>query len=291
MKDTSRLFEQYLAAYRSNCPHWTSSGCDSGHGCKCTAPAEVNAITRALLPPSCFDKNLSDFMGAVPGKDKPVLSSEVVAVAKAVLVKYCWNDLSFDGDTDFNAPAVLKRSVLTGRHANGTSLVIHGNSLRGHTTNSGSGDTFKHKLQVSNHSIGRTLLASIVMKEVVRQRSFPGHIGDTYEWISFPALKSRVTERDQDAVREYQTCDWLVVDAIHPLEKVSDNMKGYMLEKLNSVFVERSESRLPTILVFQYDIQADIDSNSLHEKVGLGLSQIVEDETTFRICLTDRGAQ
>lgn len=284
MKDISNLFEKYLAAYRKGCNHFQGGSCSRREGCDCVAPAEVWAFTEHLVPRSCFSKHLDSFVGVVPGEeDGQVLSPAVVAEAKRVLVEYCWGNVKYDASTDFQSPQMLQRSVLDRRRNDGTSLIIHGNSQRGMTTKSPKGIPLP---QVQKKSVGRTLLASIVMKEVIRRRSFPGHVADSYEWVSFPALKSRVTDRDHSAITDYQTADWLVVDGIHPLERVSDNMRGYQLEKLNAVFVDRIENRLPTILVFQFDITADLRAGTLHEKVGLGMSQIVEDDTTFKINLS-----
>ena len=286
MKDISNLFEKYLAAYRRECSHFQSGGCNREGGCECVAPAEVWAFTEHLIPRPCFSKHLSSFVGIVPGEeDGQVLSDPVVAEAKRVLIEYCWGHAKYDGTTDFNSPAMLQRSVLGKRRRDGTNLIIHGESRRGTTAKSPKGYALP---QIQKKAVGRTLLASVVMKEVIRQRLFPGHVADGYEWVSFPALKSRVTNRDQEAITDYQTADWLVVDGIHPLERVSDNMRGYQLEQLNAVFVDRIENRLPTILVFQFDIASDLKSGALHEKVGLGMAQIVEDESTFKISLTDQ---
>lgn len=289
MKDITRIYETYLSAYKSNCSFWKDGACSRKGGCECVSPAEVAALTRTLLPQSCFLKHLEDFSGDVPGEGS-VLPPAIVKTARDSVIEYCWGKGPFAPDTNFNSIELLKRSVLSYRRREGHSLIIHGDSYHRTTRQ----ETFQNRGMshdvkvpvVKKKATGKTLLASIVLKEVIRQRLFPGHLGDSYEWISFPSLKSKVMERENASIIDYQTCDWLVVDRIQPIDRVSENMRGYQLERLDTVFVDRIENNLPTILVFQFDITKDLEADTLQEKLGLGVSMIAEKDTTFNICLS-----
>ncbi len=289
MKEITKSRAFFLKQFRSTCPHCKAAPCPCA---VCEKSAEVWAYINELIPESCQTKGLKDWVGLAPDHKAPVISDEVLIAAKKKLVQYCWGKIEFDGDTDFDTKEMLKKSVIGKRREFGHSLVIHGNAMvstakREVDENDNSFlnkgvKQYQHTPHVYKKPLGKTLLASIVLKEAIRRRILPKHACDTYEWVSFPTLKARVMSKD-DAVIDYLAADWLVVDNIARIDKGSENSKAYQLEKIDAVFMERIEHRLPTILVFQFDID---QYPALHEEVGLGMAQIVADRNTTKISLT-----
>jgi hypothetical protein len=246
--------------------------------------AEFWAYVHALLPHACQTKDLSDFSGFVPGEDRQILPDKVVVSAREIAARYVWGDSKVAHKDDFSTLPLVKRAeeVLSSRRRSGTSLVIHGNSMvsQKQTVSNDYGNF--EKVRSRSVRTGKTLLASTVMKEVLRMRLQPGHLADSYEWVQFHTLKGRVVSGDSEAQSEYQTCDWLVVDGIDLLNNASDAAKQYQIDLFDRVFLERVEQGLPTILVFKIDIN-EIDG--IEEELGNGIAQIVSDPSTFKIGL------
>ena len=136
--------------------------------------------------------------------------------------------------------------------------------------------------RVVRQQVGKTMLAAVVMKEILKRRYFRGHDADTYEWVPFGTLKSLALERDNPEIGEYQTCDWLVVDDIVRGDRGSENMRNYSFSRLDSVFTTRMKYRLPTILVFQFNVIQEPDLSSV---VGAGMAMIVRDSNTIQVNL------
>jgi hypothetical protein len=209
-----------------------------------------------------------------------------VARAKQLVSRYCWGTSKID---DYSDPQLMRRSVLSNRREAGNSLVIYGEAGYGRASRAKSeepGGGYDVNVQVKKKPIGRTLLASLVMKEVIRQRAFPGHAAETYEWTSFTTLKSRVVNGDKEAISDYQTCDWLVVDGVHQMEHSTQGSKAYVFDKIDSVFGERLANELPTIIVFQFNIEKFPD---LESEIGVSMAEIALHDRTCRVNLSQGG--
>jgi DNA replication protein DnaC len=154
------------------------------------------------------------------------------------------------------------------RHASGNNIIIHGESKM---------------------PIGRTMLASIVMKEAFRLRDTHNTISHSYDWVDFSKLmreieKDVIHNEESDDLIDYNTCDWLVVDNIQKKLR-SEKQNTLYTDLLDSFFISRYKSGQPTILVFKFDIR---DKHFDFEKVyGTGLSRILESNKTFKIPLSE----
>jgi hypothetical protein len=237
--------------------------------------AEVWAYTAAVVPKDCQFLELPDFTGVTANQDA-VLKPEVVLTAQNRISKYCWGTYAtkVGAGLNPNSADALKNSVIDQRRRDGTAVVIHGNPYASADANN-----------LVPKKLGRTLVASIIMKEVIKRRLFVGHATDSYEWVQYQTIKTRVKAKDPEAIFGYQTCDWLVVDNIYLDEKGGDSLRVYGQEMLDTVFMERIDQNLPTILVFQFDINSY--ANRLPDIVGVGLSQIAQNQNTFKISLTN----
>ena len=296
MKPITVPKKKYLKQFQSTCPNFDGEVCKTGNGqpCICETLAEMWAYVSILVPAECYKLHLQDFSGTIPGTGKQVLSDDTVLQAKNLLIRYIWGKVDpseIDGFTDFTQPNWARRCELSHRRMNGNSLVIHGTAkslARPDESTRGEYKKLSHRYTENSvrHPMGKTLLASIVMKEILRMRLLPGHEADTYEWVSFPTLMSQVMSNNSEHVTDYQTCDWLVVDNIQPQSKAqrSEYAKAFHLDKLNGVFAERNQNQTPTILVLKFDLN---DYEDLENEVGEGLAELIRDRKTLKINLSD----
>jgi hypothetical protein len=285
MKDITRSVAEAMRIYTAGCKNWRDEVCRAEGECACRTASEMWGFIHTVIPRDCQRLSLKDFTGESPRGGR--LPENVVVKARNQIMKYCWdlvpkNGVEFDL-IDFDSPEMLQRSVIDKRRENGNCLVIHCDSLQAkkevtpRTAKKGELPVVR-KLQT-----GKTLLASIVMKEVIRRRVFAGHRADTYDWVSFPTLRAHVSERNTEEVADYKMADWLVVDGITKLNVASEKAMHYQLDRLDALFSQRADDGLPTILVFQFDLDMCVN---LEEEIGVGMARIVNDKSTCVISLT-----
>jgi len=172
------------------------------------------------------------------------------------LLNYCWHGITLD-DIQFyaNNNRELKldqKSIMRTRCINGTNLIIY---------------------SPSKSQTGKTFLASIVMREAIKQRSKPGYSSETYDWISFVMLRDLI-RKNSDKVSFLEACDWLVIDNITNDTGMSRASESYLSSIIDPFFTERLEERLPTIFVFKFDIEDP--SIRWEEKFGLAITSIIK---------------
>ena len=159
----------------------------------------------------------------------------------------------------------------------GISVVIHGESF-----------SLDHG-KLHHRQLGKTLLASIIIKEAIRLKFLDGHVGDSYEWADFSYMCKRLMaqaegERSyEDEIDNWEEADWLVVDSITFNDKTA-NGRQFRANVLEKVFVERKDKKLPSILVFQDDLNRCDD---LKGEYGPALSEIITSRKTMKICLSE----
>ena len=136
---------------------------------------------------------------------------------------------------------------------------------------------------VSPKPIGRTMLASIIMKEAIRLRATHKTRGQTYDWIDFSKL-FHVIEKDTVELSDYKSCDWLVVDNILRMTR-SVKQTTLMVDMIDPFFIERFYNKQPTILVFKFDIRDK--SMDIEKTFGIGISKILDSKRTLKIPLSE----
>jgi len=247
--------------------------------------AEMGAYIDGVIPDGFGDYTIFDFNGyAINKKDNSRTSTipkKVALRARNAISKYCWGipwkeiAEKKKNDGELAAKEYLRNhSAMMRRYKNGNNIVIYGESKR---------------------PIGRTMLASIVMKEAFRLRNTHRTLGQSYDWVDFSKLFRAIEgnvltnekERSEELVDElidYSTCSWLVVDNIQKKLR-SEKQNTLYSDLLDSFFINRYESNQPIILVFKFDIR---DKHFDFEKTyGTGLSKIIESDRTFKIPLSE----
>jgi len=232
--------------------------------CTCKKIAEIRAYTKALIPSGFETCSINDFKGRNLEGEK-VLDIKSTIKAKKDIIKYCW-DIDLDSEVDIekfkkisNTPSELnKYSIIDNRRKQGNNLVIFG-----------SGD----------RQMGRTLLASIVLKEVIKQRVKPGKHIENYNWVQFKSLKQSIIDDDKNAMN-YQTCDWLVVDNISNPQYSSVQQQTFITDQIDPFFLYRSERELPTIFIFRFNILSKVNLRTLESNLGMAISDIVKNKQT-----------
>jgi hypothetical protein len=265
-----------LKSYQKGCSFFKQSVCSRLGGCRCWLWSEVWAYIDSVVPDEYRHFTIQDFTGLRDGDQ--LLSPKIVKAARDVLVEYVWNGIASNQDYD---ETWLTKCVLNKRFEEGSSLIIYGDPWKQST--SGNNRPFRKPL-------GRTMLAAIVMKEVIFQRLLPGHSSDSYAWVHFQTLCHRLMDKangnkDYDAeIASYEQADWLVVDGIQMLPS-TDAMRGFKASVLEKLFGERVENKLPNILVFQDDVSKFDD---LQFDFGPSINSIINSRKTHRVAMLDK---
>ena len=171
-----------------------------------------------------------------------------------------------DLKTKMDQKGVMKflrgRSVMNQRLVHGNNVVIYGASTR---------------------PIGRTMIASIIMKEAIKLRITQHARKHTYDWIDFNTLVHEAKKESVD-LTDYRSCDFLVVDNItNPFRTVNQNT--FIVDVIDPFFIGRFRDKLLTILVFKFDITNP--SLLIENAFGGGMNQIIDSKRTYKIKLSD----
>lgn len=278
MRDITENILRNLHTYRSKCKHYKdNSVCERPKGCLCLKLAEIWAYIQDTIPDEYHHFTIQDFTGMK--NNNRLLSPKMVASAKAEILKYCWDGI--EPGTDYDATWISK-CILEKRRQNGNSILIYGDPWRQEITDG--------KVRTFKNPIGKTMLASVIMKECIFQRLLQNHSADTYAWVPYQTLCHRLMqhaagdESHASDILSYEECDWLVVDGIQN-QTASEATKGFKMNVLERLFGERVDRNLPNILVFQDDI-SKIDD--LLGNFGSSLNHIINSRKTFRVALVDK---
>jgi DNA replication protein DnaC len=261
--ETKLKLERYYASQCEHCSCDDISKCSKPNGCVCKVAAEAKAYMCSIIPHPYHKYTIWDFNGLTDSGT--TLSPTVVSNAKSILLKYCWRSVTLDDlqiniynrkDLDLD-----KKSIMDKRLTHGTNVLIH--SPNGSQT-------------------GKTFVASIIMREAIKQRVKPGGAVQTYDWIPFVKLKHLIRKEDE-SISHLESCDWLVVDDIPYDSGQTRGSEAYMSSLIDPFFAERLDSGLPTIFVFKFDINDQ--ANRWEDVFGLTISSIVKDKHSCKIKL------
>jgi hypothetical protein len=249
------------------------SFCLTPNACQCKVLAEVMAYVYGVIPDPYFKYTIHDFDGRRHGDDKDderILDETIALNAKKKIIEYCWEGLSIDKviiEEDLD-----KYSSINKRRQEGKNVVIYGDDEEYFSSTNG-------KIRQK----GRTLTASLIMKEIIRRRVEPKNQVQTYDWVSFPMLEYYLKQKDGNMVFSLSACDWLCVDDIPKKVNDSKAANAYRTSLLDPFFLERLESGLPTIFVFRFNITSL--SIPWEECFGIGINRIINDPKTCIISL------
>ena len=241
----------------------------------CSSIAEMWAYIYSVVPEEHSHFTIFDFMGQTLDKitkeKKAVMPGKVALHAKNEICKYCWG-MEWKAikakKEKIDQKSIMKflreHSKLNRRLKSGNNVAIYGSS---------------------SQPIGRTMVASIIMKEAIKLRVTHGARKHTYDWIDFNTLIN-AARQDSFDLADYRSCDFLVVDNItNTARTVKQNT--FIVDTIDPFFLGRFYNKLPTILVFKFDI--DNPTVSISNKFGAGVNKIVESNRTCKIPLSDGG--
>jgi len=238
----------------------------------CLSLAEMWAYIYSVVPEEHGHYTIFDFMGCIVDKvtkeQKTVIPSKVALHAKNEICKYCWgmewktikeNKSKMDKKTMMKF--LREHSVMERRLNSGHNVVIYGSS---------------------SQPIGRTMIASIIMKEAIKLRVTQRKRKHTYDWIDFNILMNAV-KNDSFDLADYRSCDFLVVDNITTSVR-SAKQTTLLIDLVDPFFIGRLADKLPTILVFKFDITSP--TVIMEKSFGGGINRIIESNKTCKIPLS-----
>jgi hypothetical protein len=256
---------------RRFCNVFDVNQCPNKSKCTCKIAAEIKAYINDVLSTPFIDLTLDDFNGK-DNNGRQLIASDVAVKAKEKVIQYCWKGVSLRdivGPDKLRSTQLDNRSYMDFRRQNGTNVVIYADSENG------------------NSPKGKTFIASLIMREAIKRRAFPGHSADIYEWLEHEQLVNLLRKDAQGnkeiIIADNQYADWLVVDDIP--SKLGISVRGMLFTSslLDPFFFERIQEKLPTILVFKFDITKT--TANLEQKFGIAINKIINDPKTFKISL------
>lgn len=247
---------------------------------KISETAEWWAYVHTAVPDGFGKYSIFDFNGyAIDKKDNSkthAISKKVAAIAKDKICMYCWGmrwkDIHKKKEEDLDSINVFlkNKSIMDKRREFGNNVVVHGQS-----------DT----------PIGRTMVASIIMREAIRLRISKCTIGDTYDWVDYSKLFDAIKQDSMDsrslgsmALAYYKSCDWLVIDNIEKKSR-SDKQTTLVSDLVDPFFWDRYNNQQPTILVCKFDIRDRMFD--LEKTFGVSFGRIINSKKTFNIPLSE----
>ena len=237
------------------------SQCQKGEKCTCKIAAETQAYFHAIIPEPYYKFTIHDFDG-LSTDNNLLIDGDVAIEAKKKVIDYCWKDVDILQVQDLSIAELDKHSCISKRRLRGNNVVIFDDS----SLNQKSGKNPK----------GKTLIASLIMKEAIKSRLFDAEsLCQTYDWVEYPILENKVLKKEDINVSELCSSDWLVVDDITYTDQ------RWRKQALDAFFLERYNDGLPTILVIRFDITKFNSEDAL----GVAITKIIRDPKTFVISL------
>lgn len=241
--------------------------------------AEVQAIMRNTIPDPYWGYSIKQLNGkAVEGDSKmTLLSADAVIKVRDQISEYCWKDADVVGDND---NSLLDKSIMSSRLREGKNVVIY--APNDADVNNAPNKLVAHRMGHLRNQKGRTMVASLILKEAIRLRFKSGNRAQSYDWIEYPVLKNALIE-SKSSMNLQKSCDWLVVDDIS-LEHTPNAMQ-YMSGVIDPFFISRLRNGLPTIFVFRFDIKNEDNFLNIEKGLGTAIHRIVNDPKTHVISL------
>jgi len=230
----------------------------------CDRVSEAWAYIDGVIPEDFRSYTIFDFNGK--STNRSLLPPDIASNARNIICNFCWG---------------LPWKIIEERHKidEEKKIFFRNNSIILKRMNRGNNIAIFGK---SDGPIGRTMVASIVMKEAIRLRMRPKNIGHTYDWVDFPSLKDSL-RNDAPSLADCRSCDWLVIDDITKHSFPSLKQRAYLSDLFDPFFMYRLKNNLPTILVFKFDIRDQTEN--LESTMGLGISNMVNNKKTIKIPL------
>lgn len=238
------MIDDQLTHLRLHCPSvGENKACSRKAACICSAVAEINGYCMKTLPAGFEFADLGNLNGIANGCK--VLTDQVVRRVMGKIGDYCFGE---DFSESIPNRAQLNQiSKMDLRFSEGHNLVIHGS---GGVSSSGR----------SKIPLGKTLIASIIMREAIWRRMFSSNRAFSYMFSSSEMIiESVIASKKAKEIPHARTVDWLCVDDIYA-------GRFHLASILDETISYRMSVRLPTIIILQFDAaqQTDIESEIGH---------------------------
>ncbi len=271
MQDISKIIEIYLPIFREGCSKFDSPQCKREGGCVCELMSEIRANIYTTLPPEYRNSDFNQLTGKVKNQVIDRFKNGKLGKIKHSLWQYLFGDNPIKlnlSRSDFD-----KISIMDKRFKDGSCLLIHGNPIDLKKEDDG-------KIKSIQSPTGKTLMASIAMKEAIFRRQFKSNEAFVYHWISFIELRQKLKAKNDEDVNDCQECDWLVIDDISVIDDGSRKGDGsWVKTAFDSFLISRLKDRKPTILVCRFDL----DAINVVDCMGLAFNKIYTSENTVII--------
>lgn len=263
------LYQEFLKAYCQS-KKIDLEKCPDEAKQSCARAAEARAYISTIIPEEVNRFSILN----VDGKDKE--GKEILDVRDALRVKniicqYCWNKtwekISEENDKDDKRirKYIHNNSCMDKRRQDGANVMIWGGS---------------------KSPQGKTMMASIIMREAIRLRLTKNTIEHDYAWVSWGALKSDIFHDTFD-MAIYRSCDWLVIDDIEDFSLFGEEKRSRISGMIEPFFSYRMKNNVPTIFVFKFDLS---DRKNISSGLGTTIASIYNRDSTFKISLGGKDA-
>ena len=276
MKNITALKERYEKLYANKFCSVGNISCCPHTECTCRIAAEIRAFIDSVLPDGFARFSIKDFTGRSAHQEE-LLTSEIALEAKIKIAQYCWGiaDKDILKQIEQDAAKLDSMSVMDKRWMRGTNVVIYGTSTKRVVDE-------ENNAKIVEVQKGRTLAASIIMKEAIKRRIDKNNIVQSYDWVHYHSLRKLLSDKSESEYSESRSASWLVVDDI--VEPYSSaNANSYISSLVDPFFQERVDNGRPTIFVFKFNVlQKDIERH-----FGVVVNNIIRNPDTFLIRLSD----
>lgn len=242
--------------------------CNRTGGCLCRKLAEIKGNIEYIIPEQYRDLGIQNLSGMYVDKNKKIQT--VWTQENRLNIQNILRNYLFGGEEIAKLAtreAMNKASQMDVRFIEGDNVIIYGDAIR---------------MKMGSYSktlpAGKTLIASIILKEAMWRRLYSSNRADTYSFVSFHTLKQDFKQKSE-RVNDLKECDWLAIDDITlPASELDFNYQSF-LALFEDFLITRIESRLPTILICDFDVE----SQDYSRLMGHAFQKIVSANNTWLI--------
>jgi len=250
MSEIEDYYNDELSRLRKSCGVYDreNSKC-KGKRCICSAMAECVAYQKKVLPSGFSELEFSNFTGIVDGNR--TVNSHAVKTALSKILDYCFGNSNISISS--SRYELHKSSKMDDRFKSGHNFVIYGDSI-----------------SVGKHKVGKTMLASLIIKEAIWRRMFKENEAYTYLFKSCSELVDDIiSKKHNDQVINSLNADWLCIDDIFVKNRPGQS------SALDQILSVRSRQSLPTICIIQFD---PYKINNVEEIIGNHMVKMLSDK-------------
>lgn len=264
MREISKYRDKIFKALMLNLKNNGIVSCTQDEEQAMSIVAEREAIRMEIVPKGYRQFNINSLTGFSKNNEQ-ILDDDSAAESKKIILKFLWPSLTMDKLREMKYDSMKEKfcsiSNVNYHYDNGSNIVIYG-----------------------GHQKGKTLCASIIMNHIIDMHTYNSkNYSQMYDWISFGILRESLRNRNDENVNYLKGVDWLVVDDIGMLAGNARQAQKYDSYLLDSFFLSRIEDELPTIFVFNFDINK---TNIVWEDLyGVAINKIISNSNTIKIGL------